>query len=162
MCFNTLDFRRVVLRLFVNTLECRSVILRCVNTLEFRSVILRCVLDIVDFTSVILRYVFHMLNLRIVVLRCVVNILELSSVIFRRVFHMFHWTVIILYESFVRSVHFTCVFEGRFSKITFFFQPWNPGELTGTSPARNEYSFILKSEPYMLDACLGNDPGGGP
>ena len=58
---------------------------------------------------------------------CVFNILELSNVVERRVFNMFHQTVAILHNAFVRSSHFTHVFEGRNKQNTLFLlsqEPW--------------------------------------
>jgi len=46
--------------------------------------------------------------------------------------------------------------DGHCSKSMCFFQSRNPGEPRETSSVRTSILSIWKSEPYMLDACLGN------
>ena len=65
-----------------------------------------------------------MFDLRSVILQCVFDILELISVILRLSFNTVHRKLVISYDVFLRSCHFTRVFEGSVSKITCLFVDW--------------------------------------
>ena len=98
---------------------------------------------------------FYMLESISVFVLCVFDMLDFSSVILQFVFNTCYIKVFISGDVFPRSRHFTCVVEGFVSTTICVFIHGTPRNRTEEWAQGTSTLSISKSEPYMLDACLG-------